>query len=457
MDKSSSFISVIKNHGFLNLWINQALVQLSYNSLNFALIIWVFQLTGSNTAVAALLFALYLPSVIFGLFAGVLVDVTDRKKIILIINILLALCFFSLIFLKGYYGAILIITFLINTLGQFYAPAEASAIPLVVKKQQLMTANSIFTATLFATFLIGFGLAGPLINHLGIDMLFAVGGGLLTVAFLLALKFPSITNKSNWEGRSLVKALKSKDITSIQAIGILEIKKTLGMVRGRLLVLSAILIMAGVQVVIGVLAVLIPSFLERDILIKATDAAYVLIIPLGLGIAIGAFLIGQSGRKLVKRITVGRGVVIAGLLFFAIGVAPLISPVIKHFPKPRPLPFFYQPPLSSVLFVGSLMLGVAMASIIIPSQTVIQQNTPEQDRGKVFSVLGVAMQGLSLIPVFLAGILADLVGTKPIFMAMGGVIALIGLFILKPDFYFDKKHLPLKFRQFLGLGHWDTT
>src|SRR3989338_7190728 len=98
MAEKPTFASVIANRGFLNLWINQILVQLSFNALNFTLIIWVFKLTDSNTAVSALLFAIYLPAVILGVFSGVLVDLIDRKKIILTIDILLSVCFFSLIF-----------------------------------------------------------------------------------------------------------------------------------------------------------------------------------------------------------------------------------------------------------------------------------------------------------------------------------------------------------------------
>ena len=118
MQEQESFSRVIKNKGFLNLWTNQILVQLSFNSLNFALIIWVFKLTDSNTAVAALLFAVYLPAVLFGIFAGVLVDLFDKKKIILIINFFLALSLFSLIFLKHFYLAILAVAFFVNKIGR---------------------------------------------------------------------------------------------------------------------------------------------------------------------------------------------------------------------------------------------------------------------------------------------------------------------------------------------------
>ncbi|MCL4366127.1 MFS transporter, partial [Patescibacteria group bacterium] len=164
MSEKPSFASVISNRGFLNLWINQILVQLSFNSLNFALIIWVFKLTDSNIAVSALLFAIYLPAVILGLFSGVLVDIIDRRKIIMMIDFFFLSASPQLIFFKGNFAEVLLITFFINALAQFYAPAEASALPIVVKKNELLPANSIFSATLYSCFLLGFGLAGPLIK-----------------------------------------------------------------------------------------------------------------------------------------------------------------------------------------------------------------------------------------------------------------------------------------------------
>ena len=234
MAEKATFSQVLKNRGFLNLWVNQILVQLSYNSLNFALIIWVFKLTDSSTAVSALLFAIYLPAVIFGLFTGVLVDLIDRKKIITMIDLFLAIFFFSLIFLKGSYPAILVIAFFINALGQFYAPAEASAIPIIVKKDQLITANSLFSATLYTAFLVGFGLAGPLLSHLGINFVFGLGAILLMTAFLLSLIFPSITTTADEQGEKLVIAIRKRKYTDIKDIGWFEILRTIKLIKGKL-------------------------------------------------------------------------------------------------------------------------------------------------------------------------------------------------------------------------------
>lgn len=430
-----AFTQVLKNRGFLNLWVNQILVQLSYNALNFALIIWVFKLTGSNTAVAALLFSIYLPAVILGLFSGVLVDLLDRKKIVLLIDIFLALLFLSLIFAKESYPAVLLIAFLVNALSQFYAPAEASAIPLIVKKKQLITANSIFSATLYSCFLLGFGLAGPLINYFGINFVFGFGSFALFLGFLLAIfYFPHIFAKPDEQGKKLLNALRKRKYSDIKEVGLYEIFQTLHLIRGKLPVLTSIGILAGVQMVIGILAVLFPSFLETVLRLKATDASYILIIPLGLGIVLGAYFLGRVGRRFVRRVLVARAILFAGILFALMAQVKIIS-------------FF---------MLGSFLLGVALVSILVPSQTVLQENTPNQDRGKVFASLGVAMAAFSLIPVLVSGVLADIFGVQSIFIGLGIFIIIIGLFGLKPSIFFQEKQLSYKTREFLGLGHWET-
>lgn len=454
MTEKATFSSVISNRGFLNLWINQILVQLSYNSLNFALIIWVFKLTDSNTAVSALLFSIYLPAVILGLFTGVLVDLIDRKKIIGWIDFCLALSFFSLIFLKDFYPAILVIAFFVNALGQFYAPAEASAIPLVVKRRELITANSIFSATLYSCFLLGFGLAGPLINLLQINFVFGLGSGLLLIAFFMSFLFPTIKAAPDKQGQRLILAILKKNFTEIKNIGLFEIVETIKMIRGKLSVLTSILILAGVQMLIGILAVLMPGFLERVLHIKAEDASYIFIIPLGVGVILGGFILGKIGNTIVRRVVVSKAVIMGGILFLLVGLAPIISPAIRYLPHSKPLSFITQPSLATVSVIGSFLMGLILVSILVPSQTVLQENTPNQDRGKVFATLGVAMSGLSLIPVLLSGVLADIFGVNPIFLGLGVIIFLVGLFGLKPSLFFSKKELPYHVREFLGLGHW---
>lgn len=445
--------SIIKNRGFVNLWINQILVQLSYNCLNFALLVWVYRLTGSTAAVSLMLFSVYLPSVVFGLVAGVLVDITDRKKIIMVINLLLAICFLSLILLKGSFPAILAVVFLVNSLVQFYVPAESSAIPLICSRKQLLTANSLFSITLFGSFLGGFGIAGPLINFFGINFVFAFGAVLLLIAFLLSFLFPPIKSPLSQLGTKLVQALQRVDVGQISEVVTKEIKNTFLLIRGRVAVMISLFILASIQVGIALLGTLVPSFFERVVRINATDASFIMIIPLGLGMVIGGAILSRFGDLIPKRTIVSAGIITAGILLFALGTVRFGEPPfggLRH----GPVPFFYKPFLTSLLMGGSFLLGLAMVSIVVPSQTALQEYSPERDRGKVYAALSVLMSAMTLIPVLLVGILADLFGPSTIFLCIGIVIFLLGILAFKPDFYFSKKQLPYKIRQFLGLGHW---
>lgn len=455
MEDAHSYGAVLKNKGFLNLWTNQILVQFAYNSLNFAMLLWVYYLTKSNFAVALLLFCVYAPAVIFGMFSGVLVDITNRRKIIIAIDLILTVLVLSFLFFKSYLGLILGATFLINIFVQFYISAESSALPLIVKAEQLFAANSLFTTTYFAMFLVGFGLSGPIIGNLGIDGVFIIGSITLFLAFLLSFKFPSITVRPDATGRLIKDAILNKRASEAFDVALGEIKTTIYMIRGKLSVFFSLIILSGMQAVVGAMAVLMPSFLENDLQISATDSSYIMILPLGLGMVIGALIIGKLGYKIPRRILVGRSVLIAGFMLLAIGLAPLVSPAIKYFPTPKAVPFFHQPPLSGVVAFGSLLLGLIVVSVIIPSQTVLQENTPKGDRGKVFGILIAVMSALSLPFVLFTGVLSDIFGTIPIFLGIGGIIGLAGLLIIKPDFFFEEKHLPLKVREFLGLGHWE--
>lgn len=453
-----TFASVISNRGFRFLWLNQVLVQVAYNTLNFALIIWVFKLVDSNLAVSGLLLAIYLPVILFGLFAGVFVDFSDRRKIILTIDLALALTFFVFIFIKHSYPLILINTFIVNTLAQFFLPSESSSIPMLLSRKQLFVANSLFTLTLYGSFLVGVTAGGPILNHLGINAVFIGGSLSLLVAFLLAHNLPVIAaTKISQIGHLF--SLKSLKIVLSSTQG--EIKQTVGFIKGRLNIVSSIILMALVQGVIGILAAIMPSYMERVLKIHATDSSYFVMLPLGTGMVLGAILVGRMFYNRPKRSLVIPAVVIAGILFLLGGVAPVIAQLFNSADLPanlvRPRYFFRAPSLSSFFSTIAFLLGFCMVAIMIPCQTVLQENTPEKLRGKIFAVLAVIMTSFSAAPVILAGGMADLFGTTPVFITLGVVTFFMGLLASRPSWFFEKGHLPFRVREFLGLGHWERS
>jgi MFS family permease len=85
----------------------------------------------------------------------------------------------------------------------------------------------------------------------------------------------------------------------------------------------------------------------------------------------------------------------------------------------------------------------------------LQENTPEEIRGKIFATLSVVMTGAAAIPVILAGGFADLFGTQPIFVITGILVFMIGMIALKPERLLPEEMLPLRVKAFLGFGHWE--
>jgi len=184
---------VLGNRAFLYLWIAQALSQTALNATVYILIVKVEEWTGSSTALGLLILSFIVPSVVMGVAAGVFVDRWQKKRVLLVTNLLRMVIVASFIPLGSAFILVLLINIAYSVVSQFFAPAEIAAIPAVVPRRHLIVANGLFNLTMSAAQLAGFIFFGPiLLKSLGglafhVDGLVADGGNL---AFgLLALSY----------------------------------------------------------------------------------------------------------------------------------------------------------------------------------------------------------------------------------------------------------------------------
>ncbi len=180
-NQQAGFLPVFKNPNFLALWAGQVFCQLAdkvYLVLMIALINSQFQASDQSISgwVSALMMAFTIPAVLFGSVAGVFVDRWSKKVVLVASNIwrgILVLLIPTLLWLTHDWqpvgvlpvGFLIIlgVTFLVSTLTQFFAPAEQSAIPLIVKEQDLLSANSLYTTTMMASVIVGFAVGEPVL------------------------------------------------------------------------------------------------------------------------------------------------------------------------------------------------------------------------------------------------------------------------------------------------------
>src|SRR6476646_1744818 len=152
-NQGAAFRAVLRNRNFLYLWMAQIFSQLAQQMINFALVVQVTDLSAaSGTAVAGIIICFTVPAILFSAIAGVFVDRQSKKRMLVITNVargvvvLLYVLTVALPHLDQAAGVLILYvnTLIFSAVSQFFVPAEAAMIPLLVPREKLIAANSLF-------------------------------------------------------------------------------------------------------------------------------------------------------------------------------------------------------------------------------------------------------------------------------------------------------------------------
>ena len=159
--KQQSMFAVFRKRNFTLLWLGQLVSEFGNGLTSITASILVYRETGSAASVGLMLMATALPSLLFGLIAGVFVDRFDRKRILIVSDLLRGLLIFLIPVLLPY-GIIwlYVLVMLSSAVTQFFSPAQASLIPDVATDEELAAANSLLVATTTGALGLGFAAAG---------------------------------------------------------------------------------------------------------------------------------------------------------------------------------------------------------------------------------------------------------------------------------------------------------
>ncbi|OBQ08255.1 MAG: MFS transporter [Anabaena sp. LE011-02] len=414
------FLPVLKNPNFLALWAGQVFCQLAdkvYLVLMIALINSQFQASDQSISgwVSALMMAFTIPAVLFGSVAGVFVDRWSKKVVLVASNIwrgILVLLIPSLLWLTHDWqpvgvlpvGFLIIlgVTFLVSTLTQFFAPAEQSAIPLIVKEQDLLSANSLYTTTMMASVIVGFAVGEPVLaladglwmqlggsGGLGKEIL--VGGSYAIAGLIL---FLLQTNEKPHPPET-----EFPHVFSDLRDGLRYLQEN-HRIRNALLQL---IILFSVFAALTVLAVRMAEIIPN---MKASQFGF-LLASAGVGVALGATILGQFGQRFsYKQLSfwgcLGMAASLIGLSLFTTQLLPVL------------------------LFIA--LVGVFGALVGIPMQTAIQTETPPDMRGKVFGLQNNVINIALSLPLALAGVAETFIGLKAVFFTLAAIVLIGGLF-----------------------------
>ena len=182
---------------FYILWSTQSISQLGSSITAFALTLWLYEQTGSSLGTAMLTICSYAPYVIMSIFAGALTDRFDKKKTMLVCDVLAVMCTVAIFILYKtntlmiwHLYAINAFSGLMNTVQQ---PAAEVAMTLIIPERHYQKTSGLRSLSRSLVSTLNPLIAASLYALIGLTGVIAVDIGSFAVAFaalLFLIKIP---------------------------------------------------------------------------------------------------------------------------------------------------------------------------------------------------------------------------------------------------------------------------
>lgn len=418
----NDIVKVLKIRPFLFLMISEFFTQLAFNMQHFVLIFIIYELTRSNTAVSGIILSFTIPAILFSLISGVYVDRWNKKRVMLITNLLRGLLVLPFLIADLHLGVIYFLTFLIAVATQFFLPAEAAIIPLLVPKKLLVPAIAVFGLGLYTTLLLGYVLSGPVLLIFG-----QFNTVLILATFFFASAFFTSLIKLN------IKVKIETANLDIPASVSHEIKEIFSFIKRARKVMHALIVLTISQAVIFMFGVLGPGYMSNILNVEIESLSWILLAPAAVGMGLGGFLLGSYGKKLKNKFLSTTGFALSGIVFILLPLGNKATSNEFMNSLSMFLPRFLDFNILHIVVFLAFVAGFANSLVFIPSNATLQIETSERMRGRVFGFLNALIGAVSLLPVALAGGLADLVGVASVITTVGIILVAMSVVF----FFFD--------------------
>lgn len=412
----TNILRALTEKSFFNLWMGEVFTQISVNIFNFFLILLVYQHTHSNTAVSGVILTFTVPAILFGSIAGAYVDHWNKKKVLLIANLSRAFLLILLAFTSDNLILIYVLSLLISIITQFFIPAETPMIPLLVKKEHLLSANALFGMGISGSTVIAFVLAGPLMSN------FKNFGTLilLAVMLLIASIFISFIHVTKQELADIKKRNKK-----INIIG--DIRSAFAILSSQKSISQSLFFLALVQILILIIATVAPGYATQVLQIPIEAFSLYFAAPAAIGMVVGAIILVNFFHHISKdrMITIGLFLSSISLMLLPYGSKVVSRGFIQTLNSH--VPSFFDVTILHFMIVFIFIIGVANALVFVPANTIVQEETTDAFRGKIYGFLNTIVGVFSLLPILIVGGLADLIGVGAVLFGIGLSLFVLGI------------------------------
>lgn len=414
-------LSLLRQRNFALLWVG-GLVSIAGDWVMYAALpYFVYQQTGSTLATAGMIAAELAPSILLGSVAGVFVDRWDRKRVLVVTNLLQAAAVSTLFLvpLNGWLWLVYVAAAAASVLSSFSVPAEGALLPTLVDDEQLVPANALNVLNNRIGRLTGLPLGAFLLGALGLEgvVLVDCASFLLAAALIAPIDVPPSAGAAQGQPAGVPEspgADISDDATDATSAAASAWKAFWGEWLAGLRIVRHDKTIAVVFFVLGLMTfggtMLDPLTVAwvRDILGGGVHMYALLMTVHAASGIVGSLLVGAVGKRMTPRALMGWAGVIAG-------VVTMIR---------------YNVPLVPVALVTSASAGLTNVISSVGVETLVQRSVPDAYRGRVYGALGASGGLLSLLGAVLAGAMAEVVGLVTMLNVAAGLILLAGVVVL---------------------------
>jgi Na+/melibiose symporter-like transporter/DNA-binding transcriptional ArsR family regulator len=357
----------------------------------------IYALTGSTVASAVALLATQAPQVVFGSVAGVLVDRWDRRRVMIIVNLLLAVVLGPLFFVHdaSQVWLIVVVVAVSSCLTPFFVAAEITLLPALVQEHDLVTANAVNAQVRNVSRLVGAALGGVVI----------AAGGLWWLALVDVATFvASAVLLGLIRHRSLPTVGQRLHLVRDWVEGLTVIRRS-----RTLVVLLVFFAVSGVGE--AVMGTLFAPFVQ-DVLGGTAGAFGTIMAAQAIGGIAGGLVITAVGHRFPPRALFAWGAVAFGVGDLALFLYPLLT----HQVWP------------AVVIIA--VVGLPGAALFAGLLTLFQLCTDDRVRGRVYGAFTTVQNLAMLASTFAAGALAGRLGILPVITVQGAAYLVAGVVIV---------------------------
>lgn len=374
-------ITVLRQRDFGLLWTGGLISATGDWALFIALPIYVYRLTGSALATSGMFVAGLLPFLLLGSVAGVFVDRWDRKRAMVVSNLLLTVVLLPLLVVHSaqLVWIVYVVAFVESAVVQFFSPAEHAMLPTVVGEEHLVEANSLGALNRNLARLIGPSLGGVVAAFSGLGAVTLLDAS----SFVLAAGMIALVTVSGRVTKTGRVDVVEEAASSWRAVW-REWLAGLALVR-RERFIAVMLAVAGIASLgEGVFAVMFVVWVRKVLGGGALELGWFMTAQ-AVGGLLGGLVIGYAGKRITPVKLAGLGAVIFALLDISLFSYPL---------------FF------SGLWLGLLLIilvGVPVTGLLTGSNTILQRGVEDEYRGRVFGAMNTTQGLLQLVGTLIAG------------------------------------------------------